>query len=208
MLASIASARCLCGSVSLGFARRVPLMRLECACCDCRQANEFESTRGGPRSSSALSQLFYFANDVVPPASLKGLELTQLRDTARSTRLVTRCCRSTLAVDHAAYNERLVMVPADSCVLDADAADIAPLARIYAQDWEEEHDGPLDAIPSGGWPTVGNAGTPEEEAHKEAYRRVFREAQVPLPRVGISVQELFRRVGLPTVLGLVERQRF
>ena len=113
-----AIARCVCRRVSLQFVSSnaqsaAPLFQLECACCDCRQAREYEASRGGPTSDSPLSRVVYFSNDVLPPADLSALELTQLRDGATSTRLVTTCCRSTLAVVHPAYCSLVVMVPAD-----------------------------------------------------------------------------------------------
>ena len=200
-----AVARCVCGRNSLQFVSsdarsRAPLFHLECACCDCRQAREYEASRGGPTSASALSRVFYFNNDVLPPADTSALELTQLRDDAHSTRLLTTCCRSTLAVVHPAYRSSVVMVPADSCVLEASSS--APIARIYMGDYDTAHDG---EPPPASCPTLGKDATDED---KEIYRCKFRDAAVPLPRAGIPIEELFTKLGSPRVLGLQKAQRF
>ena len=201
-----ASAACLCGKVSIGFVHRMPLVHLECACQDCRQAREYEATLSGPPSSSPLSQLFYFSNDVILSDTLASnpsgfLESTQLRDGGRSTRLVARCCRSTLAVDHPAYGGNIVMVPGDSCNLDADSG-LGPLARIYMGDWDLSQDG---EAPPCTYPSFG-PGAPEEA--KEIYRKEFRNAAVKLPRVGESAQALFEACGPPKIHGLPAGKRF
>lgn len=200
-----ATVRCVCGKVSLTFTSLEPLVRLECGCRDCRQAREFEATRGGPKSHSPLSTLAYFPNDITLDQSIEDvseiIEVVTLREGGRSSRLVARCCRSTIAVDHPGYGGKLVMVPEESCILIA--AKISPLARIYMGDWDHERDG--DPPPTGDWPTLGAGAT---DADKEVYRYKFREAAVALPREGVSLQEVVAALKPTACLGLTEGQRF
>ena len=127
----------------------------------------------------------------------------------RSTRVVTKCCRSTLAVDHPLYNGKVVLVPADSCKLSLQPqpngrmlSDIQPLARIYMQDWNLARDGPPP-------PAVCPVLRPDStDADKEVYRCKFREASVHLPRLGVSLQALLARLGPVQNLVLTEGDRF
>ena len=119
-----ATSRCMCGRVTLGFAAQPesvsPVLHLECACCDCRQgfvltlllgyvisafllAHEFESTRGGPLSTSILSKIYYFSNDVLPPTDLSNLERTQLRSNARCSYPHSSYDKSTVQVHSGCY---------------------------------------------------------------------------------------------------------
>lgn len=196
--------RCKCGNVTLAF-RKPALFGLECGCWDCRQAREFEATRGGPHTASPFSRLYYyFENDVLPPHQdqWSELELTQLRENCRSTRLVTTCCRSTLAVDHPGYLGNVVMVPVDCCELDGGPELELPTARIYMQDWPFDTEGPPP--PTAGWPTFGAESTEEE---KELYRAKFK-INVDMSRVGMSLQDLFAALGETRILGLPEGRRY
>merc|ERR1712098_12455 len=74
---------CVCGAVCLVLHHPVPRFRLECGCCDCRQALQWAQLQGGPLAP-ALPDLWYFANDLT------------IRDNGMSIRMVATCCFSTL----------------------------------------------------------------------------------------------------------------
>lgn len=202
---SLTNVLCICGQVGLTF-HGTPLLALDCACCDCRQAREFEATLGGPPSKSALGRAVYLPNDVSTVSELDittSFHLSHLRKEARSTRLVSSCCHSTLAVDHPAYGGKLVMVPRDSCNLQA--KEIAPLARIYLKDWPDDE--PLPPLEPPTLPTI-RGDEPDLAERAEVYRTVFHSAKEPAPRQGLSIQELFSALGPPSVLGLTKMERF
>ena len=182
---------------------------------DCRQAREYAASLGGPHSKGALSKLSYFANDLSLASSddFSGmvdtglLRLTQLRSEFLSTRLVTNCCQSTLAVDHPNYGGRVVMVPTDSCVLHV-RSELPPLlARIYMNDWDEATDGPPPPVVPSALPVV-RADEPDYNEKAEVYREHFRNAKVELPRQGRSLQELFAQLAPAENLGLTRGERF
>lgn len=169
------SVLCSCGQTGLTF-HGEPSFRLDCGCHDCRQAREYESTRGGPATDSALSRLLYLPNDVSTTSAddLSRLCLTQLRDDAKSTRLVTTCCRSTLAVDHPAYRNMLVMVPADSCSVQGGIP--APLARIYMKDWPSDE--PVPALEPPTLPSLRGDEVDFSDRAQATYRVHFSTASV------------------------------
>ena len=91
-----------------------------------------------------ISRLLYFRNDVSLECAApeECVRLTQLREGARSTRLVTTCCHCALSVDHPAYAAGVVMVPTTANVLNGAEHVPPPAKRIYMDDWDEAHDGP------------------------------------------------------------------
>ena len=202
-----ATAACVCGRVQLKF-HHACCFRLECGCVDCRQAAEFAAHRGGP-TCAPISPLAYFTNDVTLAAedpSLVKLERLRSKD-CRSTRLVTKCCHSTLAVDHPAYARKLVMVPAQSCVLSGDGVGVQPLARIYMKDYDETADGPPPTPTPPTLPVI-RGDEPDFPTRAMVYRQAFMAAQVVVPRVGTSLQQICADIGEPAVLGLEEGTRY
>ena len=56
---------CQCGEVKLAIGDASPRMRLQCGCCDCRQAMAWAQLKGGPKiPSSRPLDLWYFGNDI------------------------------------------------------------------------------------------------------------------------------------------------
>jgi len=208
--AKFASASCTCGVAALHFSTPRPRLHLQCACRDCRQANEWVALRGGRARPDPLSLLYYFENDLVQVQGKERLELQQLREGARSTRCVATCCHSILAVDHPAYSGNVVMVPANSCKLAVTSLPPA-LAQVYVSDWTADIDGPLPPLPP---PVVteleddvGDLALPPGVDPSKPWRAHF--AQPPRePRLGVSLQDLFVQLGLPKIIGLEEGQRF
>jgi hypothetical protein len=195
-----ASVTCTCGATAIEFAYERPRLQLECGCCDCRQAHEWAASRGGP-PAVAISRLFYLDNDILRVRGEQNLYLHQLRDPANSTRVGTRCCESILAVDHPAYAGNVVMVPSDACHLVAPSYP-PPHARIYMKDYDHNRDG--NPPPFCGLIFTGS----EPDWVEKLGHRAHFQREVPMPRRGESLQQLFARLPQPaTVLGLVQGER-
>jgi len=108
-------------------------MRLECGCCDCRQALQWAEVEGGPKSPLIVDAC-YFLNRFT---FLKGKELTKwykLRESGSSVRCVATCCKSTLMVHHPFYREKVVMVMADGCKLNLPDMSMEPVSRVQMKD--------------------------------------------------------------------------
>merc|ERR1719154_684241 len=105
--------QCVCGSVSITLHTPVrgPLarFRLECGCCDCRQALQWGQLQGGPQAP-LLPDLWYFENDFTVESGWENVKLFKLRDNGMSIRFVATCCYSTLLVHHPGYQNAIVMV--------------------------------------------------------------------------------------------------
>jgi hypothetical protein len=121
-----------------------------------------------------------------------------LREGGRSTRCVATCCHSTLLVDHPNYFGKTVMLFPEALVDIAGSLNRRPVdARIYMKDFPASK---MNALPPWDGPTLtGNEG-PEAMM---PYRQLVSD-EVPLPREGVSVQELIASGGTVTVLGLEE----
>jgi len=128
---------CVCGKVAISFFNPIPQMRLECGCCDCRQALQWAEVDGGPKSP-LLCDLWYFVNRFT---FIKGKELTKwfkLRESGSSVRCVALCCKSTLLVQHPAYREKIVMVMADGCKLTVPDMSLQQVGRCQMKDVPED----------------------------------------------------------------------
>ena len=55
---------CRCGKVSIKVTNQEPRFRLQCGCCDCRQAGQWAQLQGGPEVPSQPLDAWYFLNDV------------------------------------------------------------------------------------------------------------------------------------------------
>lgn len=153
-----------------------------------------------------ISRLLYFRNDVSLECAApeECVRLTQLREGARSTRLVTTCCHCALSVDHPAYAAGVVMVPTTANVLNGAEHVPPPAKRIYMDDWDEAHDGPCPPPMTNTDPTLWH-GQPVGDL-RGVFKNAFAE---PAPaRQGVSLQELFASLGPAKVLGLEEKARF
>lgn len=197
-----ASVECMCGKVRLVFANPEPRTHLECCCVDCRQAAEWAASRGGP-PAPAVTSVVYLDNDIVDVRGSQHLSVYRLRGGGATARAVARCCHSILAVDHPAYRGNVVSVPVHACTLAAGAS--VPQGRIFVKD----RDGDADAAPlppySGQGPCL-RGDEPWSALGLLSLSQPFgREPSAPLR--GITLQELFRRLPPPIVLGLRPGQR-
>mmetsp|Transcript_18125 Transcript_18125/g.46368 ORF Transcript_18125/g.46368 Transcript_18125/m.46368 type:complete len:208 (-) Transcript_18125:147-770(-) len=202
--ATACSSRCVCGKVSLRLLAPKPVLHLQCGCRDCRQAHEFVASRGGPPiKQPPLQELYYFVNDVAPldESAANMVELQMLRHGGSSTRLVSKCCASIIAVDHPAYQGNVLMVPSDVCNLEAQKSDAS--GRIYMGDWDELHDGMPPPAPPGC--TVYPAVLPPDAPRP--WRQIFATPLVA-PRQGVSLQQVYAKLGSTKLLGLEEGARF
>ena len=138
-----AESRCICGKVRLEFLRPSPVLHVHCCCSDCRQGREWIASKGGPPVTQAVTMVYYFENDLaqVDPEALSLLFTVKLRENGRTTRLVTKCCHSILAIDHPYYDQNVVSVHSDAC--DLVAPQIKPLCRIFTEGWDAAHDGEM-----------------------------------------------------------------
>jgi hypothetical protein len=151
-----------------------------------------------------MSPLYYFDNDLVRVDGQESMEVQQLRDGARSSRVVARCCHAVLAVDHPFYQGNVVMVPASACALSA-AELPQPLARIFEDDWDADADGPLPAETP---PPLDPASLPAEADPASPPWLMHLARPVEGLRQGRPLQELLSDLGPPRVLGLTEGDRF
>eukprot|EP00038_Savillea_parva_P018608 m.24514 g.24514 ORF g.24514 m.24514 type:complete len:225 (-) comp4165_c0_seq2:2105-2779(-) len=201
--------QCVCGRASLRFPT-APFFALECGCRDCRQAREYPASLGGPKSPSGIGRLVYFPNDMTPspsPTAAPGdasyaslFKVTMLRADGWSRRIVSTCCESTLAVDNPFYRSEMVLVPIDSCRVTVSTPLPQPLARIHMESWD-----PADGDPPAPDPPTLITMRSDDVDHAEkaeVYRSHFRKAKTPLPRQGMSIQDLIDAVGPVEVLNL------
>jgi hypothetical protein len=142
----------------------------------------------------AVTLVYYFENDLAPLDSeaLSSLFSVKLRETGRTTRLITKCCHSILAIDHPYYEENVACVHADACELVAPHID--PLSRIFTNGWDEAYDGEMPST---------TASLEDSEAMWEKFagivKRPVREAK------GIKLQDILAQLPPPTILGLAEK---
>ena len=72
---------CQCGDVKLEMGDASPRMRLQCGCCDCRQAMAWAQLEGGPKvPSDRPLDLWYFGNDIAPVSGKDKLKWYKLRE--------------------------------------------------------------------------------------------------------------------------------
>eukprot|EP00092_Neocalanus_flemingeri_P011441 GFUD01012329.1.p1 GENE.GFUD01012329.1~~GFUD01012329.1.p1 ORF type:complete len:200 (+),score=62.30 GFUD01012329.1:52-651(+) len=123
---------CRCGEVSVHLATPSPVFRLQCGCCDCRQALQWAQLQGGPSAPEQLADLWYFQNDFSFVTGEEKTSWIKLREDGRSVRCVATCCYSTLLVHHPFYQNNVVMVMADVARMEVPHIDCA--VRIYLKD--------------------------------------------------------------------------
>lgn len=192
----IAEVRCVCGKVKLQFLRPLPVLHVHCCCGDCRQGREWVASKGGPPMKQAVTLVYYFENDLAPLGSeaLSFLFSVKLREAGRTTRLITKCCHSILAIDHPYYEENVISVHSDAC--DLVAPHIQPLSRIFTEGWDAAYDGEMPST---------TASLEDSEAMWKKFasivKRPVREAK------GIKLQDIFAQLLPTTILGLTEKVR-
>jgi hypothetical protein len=194
-IVSGAESRCMCGEVKLRLLRRMPVLHVHCCCSDCRQGREW-ICKGGPPIKQGPTLAYYFENDLawLEPHALSLLFTVKLRENGRTTRLITKCCHSVLAIDHPYYEENVICVHADAC--DLVAPRIQPLCRIFTSDWDTAYDGEMPST---------TASLEDSEAMWKKFagfiKRPASEAK------GIKLQDIFAQLPPPTNLGLTEKAR-
>ena len=127
---------CTCGQVSVKLTTPTPVTRLQCGCCDCRQALQWAQLQGGPPATGLLADLWYFQNDFI---FVEGREKTfwvMLREDGRSVRCVSSCCHSTLLVHHPCYQNNVLMVMASGVRMSVPHIDCK--VRVYLKDLPRE----------------------------------------------------------------------
>jgi hypothetical protein len=191
-----AESRCTCGKARLQFLRPVPVLHVHCCCISCRQGRDWVASQGGPPVKQGATLVYYFENDLAPlePNVLSLLHAAKLRESGRTTRLITKCCHSVLALDHPYYEENVVCVHADVC--DLVAPRIEPLCRIYSTDWDGARDGDMPSA---------TAALEDSEGMRRLFAGCIKRPVTR--REGIKLQEILAQLPPPTSLGLAEDVR-
>jgi hypothetical protein len=140
--------------------------------------------------------VYYFQNDLaqLAPNALSLLYTVKLREDGRTTRLITKCCHSVLAIDHPFYEENVVCVHGDVC--DLTAPRIQPLCRIYSADWDTACDGEMPSV---------TASLKDSEAMRKQFAG-FIKRSVSGPQ-GIKLQDVLAQLPPAICLGLKEDPR-
>ena len=75
---------CKCGQVEIEIGDPSPRMRIECGCCDCRQALAWAQLQGGPKvPSNRPLDLWYFGNDISVASGKDKLRWYKLRENGK-----------------------------------------------------------------------------------------------------------------------------
>merc|ERR1711872_2987 len=129
--------QCVCGKVCVELQCPTPVYRLQCGCCDCRQALQWAELQGGPAAPRMLADLWYFQNNFSFRIGRQNTKWVKLRERGNSVRCVTTCCYTTIMAHHPFYQNNVVMVMADAAKMDVPEIDIS--ARIYLKDVAKEN---------------------------------------------------------------------
>ena len=105
---------CFCGKVNFKMFNGSPRRVMECCCVDCFQHLEWASSKGGPKTPT-IPTLSYWDNDLKLISGESLLQVIIIRTEGRSKRLISRCCYSTLMVDHPFYNGVMFMLFEEAC---------------------------------------------------------------------------------------------
>lgn len=194
--ATLPEVQCLCGRVRLRFLRPGPVLHVHCCCADCRQAMEWVASVGGPPMTNAVTFAYYFENDLaaLEPESLRFLYAVKLREQGRTTRLVTRCCHSVLALEHPYYEQNVVCVHSNLCNMVAQP--IKPLSRIFSSGWDSDYDGEMPP---------DTARLEDSEAKWKAFADIVK--RTVDGRLGIRFQDILAMLPPAVILDLTEKQR-
>ena len=140
--------------------------------------------------------IYYFENDLaqLEPDALSLLFAVKLRENGRTTRLVTQCCHSAIAIDHPFYEENVVCLHANTC--DLVAPPIEPLRRLYSTDWDVAYDGEMPAA---------TAALEDSEAMREKFAAIIK--RPVRGRAGIKLQDILAQLPPAINLGLAEDSR-
>ena len=70
---------CQCGKVIIEIYDPNPRYRLQCGCCDCRQAVHWANLQGGPKVPKQPLDVWYFVNDIKTIVGKENLTWLKLR---------------------------------------------------------------------------------------------------------------------------------
>ena len=71
--------KCQCGKVVIKVQNPNPRYRLQCGCCDCRQAVQWANLQGGPKVPNQPLDIWYFENDIKITSGKDELKWIKLR---------------------------------------------------------------------------------------------------------------------------------
>ena len=74
---------CKCEKVCIKLSNPNPRYRLQCGCCDCRQAIQWAQLQGGPEAPSQPLDIWFFENDVNVTSGKDQLHWYKLRADGR-----------------------------------------------------------------------------------------------------------------------------
>ena len=131
---------CQCGLVTLRIGDTNPRMRLECGCCDCRQALSWAQIQGGPKLPSHRPiEAIYFGNDLLVESGKENLQWYKLREGGSSIRWVARCCFTTMVVYHPFYMDKIFATFSDVIRYGEDiSTNVESVCRIQMKDYPKD----------------------------------------------------------------------
>ena len=144
--------KCQCGQVILRISDTNPRMKLECGCCDCRQALSWAQIQGGPKLPSHRPiEAIYFGNDIIIESGKENLQWYKLRKEGNSIRWVARCCFTTMVVHHPAYMNRIFATFSDAVEYGGDIPkNIDSICRIQMKGYPKDMIKSLTPFSNGG----------------------------------------------------------
>ena len=144
--------QCQCGKVMFHIGDTTPRMKLECGCCDCRQALSWGEIQGGPKLPSHRPVIgMYFGNDILVVSGKENLQWYKLREGGSSIRWVARCCMTTMVVHHPAYMNKIFCTFTDGVKCGGDIPkDTKTVCRIQMKTYPKEMIKHLTPFSNGG----------------------------------------------------------
>ena len=128
-------------------------MKLECGCCDCRQALKWAEQKGGPKlRDDRPPQVVYFGNDISVLSGKENLKWTKLREDGAATRWVAQCCFATMVLHIPLYLDKIFATYADVVEYDGNIAanDEKPACRFQMTEYPKNLIGKLTPFSNGG----------------------------------------------------------
>lgn len=142
---------CRCGDLNLRFHGVFkPLYSLECCCVDCYQKNSWSLKRHckdatlPKHGDGSPLHLSYFPNRfslISRPAKCeRPVKFNKIREHAKSTNMISTCCKTLMCVDHPSYNKKQVLTFPEfvKITVNDDNKEWDPVARVWVADWPED----------------------------------------------------------------------